>query len=38
MAGIFLAVLLLAVPLTIYGRQLRHYTSSYWRLVWWQAG
>jgi hypothetical protein len=34
MAGIYIAVLLLAVPLALYGRPLRHYTSSHWRLVW----
>lgn len=35
MTGIFLGILALAIPLCIFGRATRHYTSSQWKIIWW---
>ncbi|CAM1501265.1 Fc.00g104270.m01.CDS01 [Cosmosporella sp. VM-42] len=35
LSGVFCAILALALPLLIWGPQIRHYTSSHWRLISW---
>jgi len=33
LSGVFIAVMLLAVPLFVWGPRIRHYTSTKWRLI-----
>ncbi|KAF7560197.1 hypothetical protein G7046_g3956 [Stylonectria norvegica] len=35
LSGIFCVISMLALPLFIWGPQIRHYTASYWRLISW---